>query len=482
LIVEGGERTFEGSCGMAPGTMILCRDLFYNVPARYKFLRSDASEAGAIAGIAGKIALTRPDVSFRLERNDDGRELLYTPGDNQLLSAIYAVFGQETASAMQALSGDDPPVKITGFMTGPSAGRHNRSRQVFIVNDRVIQSPVLRSAVDEACKTWFMKGRYPQLVLKLVIPPNLVDVNVHPQKTEIRFWEDRAVFRAVFHTVRAALEEQAKIVQSSPVQETEKRASQDARSRQVEMRPAGSLWPDQPSGESHASGQAGTGLTIEDGPARADKTAVKERDEDIASLLDARLIGTLLDTYILLDDGQSLILIDQHAAHERILYEELLKKRAEKGGLRAASQLLMTPLRVEVNEQERVLLEEEPEHFKLLGFDFEPFGEHTIALRAVPVARPDGRSTMDSLAAFRAALDAMTSARQTGSIPDDDEILHQIACKAAVKAHDRLSEEEIRILIQALTALANPYHCPHGRPAVLRFSRQDLEKRFGRIV
>lgn len=477
LVVEGGERTFEGPCGMSPGTILVCRDLFYNTPARYKFLRSDASEAGAVAGMAGKIALARPDLSFRLERGEDGRELLYTPGDNQLLSAIYAVFGNQAAQGMIPVSSADPPVRISGYITGPAAARHNRARQVFMVNGRVIHSPVLRSAVDEACKTWFMKGRYPQLVLHLEIPANLVDVNVHPQKTEVRFWEDRAVFRAVYHAARAALEQEGQMVR--PLQAD--RQEPEPVSRQLDMgqpvsyvRTAAVLPEEGVLKETaDASPRAREDLAP---PTKQSEDPVAK--EEIRALLDARLIGTFLNTYILLEDGHSLILIDQHAAHERILYEELLSKHQEEGGLHAAGQILLTPLRVEVSQEELALLEEEAAHFARLGFDYQPFGGNTLALRAVP----SGRAGVDPLAAFRAALDGLATARRTGLELDDTEMLHQIACKAAVKANDRLSEDEIRILIQGLPALINPFHCPHGRPLAIRFSHKDIEKFFGRIV
>ncbi|NLB28103.1 MAG: DNA mismatch repair endonuclease MutL [Clostridiaceae bacterium] len=483
ILVEGGERTFEGPCGMAPGTAIQCRDLFYNTPARYKFLRSDASEAGAVAGITGKMALTRPDVSFRLERGDDGKELLYTPGDNQLLSAIYAVFGNEAAREMRPLSSQEAPVKITGFMTGPTAARHNRSRQVFIVNGRVIQSPILRSAVDEACKTWFMKGRYPQLVISLVIPGNLVDVNVHPQKTELRFWEERSVFRAVFHAVRAALEEEAHIVRPSPAEKQLQEEETLPPARQLDLGNLVSYRKTGPAFQEEEHPQAGgeAGLPVRDDTAPAKRKEDPAVKEEMASLLEARLIGTFLNTYILLDDSQSLVLIDQHAAHERILYEELLTQRNEEGDLRAAGQILMTPLRMELSAEELSLLEEEAEYFNVLGFDYQAFGGNTIALRAVPSGKA-GRSAVNPSAAFRAALDALAAARRTGREPDDAETLHQIACKAAVKANDRLSEDEIRLLIKGLVTLSNPFHCPHGRPVALRFSREDIEKLFGRIV
>ncbi len=199
VVVEGGEMSFQGPHPMTQGTTVTVRDLFFNTPARYKFLKSDSSEAGAIADIVGKLALSRPDVSFRLERLDDEREMLYTPGNNDLLSAIYVVFGKDTAEKMIPVTVDEGPVRLTGFMTRADAARHNRARQLFLVNGRVIQSSVLRTAVEEASRGFFMKGKFTQLVFNIEIAPNLIDVNVHPQKTEVRFWDDRAVFRAIYH-------------------------------------------------------------------------------------------------------------------------------------------------------------------------------------------------------------------------------------------------------------------------------------------
>ncbi|NLB50624.1 MAG: DNA mismatch repair endonuclease MutL [Clostridiaceae bacterium] len=490
LTVEGGEKTFEGPCSAAPGTTVTCRDLFFNTPARYKFLRTDAAETGAIVAITGKIALTRPDVSFRLERENDGRELLYTPGDNELLSAIYAVFGHEAAGEMKPVAGDDPAVKVEGFMTGPSASRHNRGRQVFMVNGRVIQSGILRSAVDEACKTWFMKGRFPQLVLKLTIAPNLVDINVHPQKTEVRFWEDRTVFRSVFHAIRATLEREGAIA-SVTGQALDEQAADPESSPPVQLgvdqlardrseHPVARLKQDVEDYSAQVRQDAGIEFKEVPPPAEPPKKA-PARDESVSALLEARLIGTFLDTYILLDDGESLIMIDQHAAHERVLYERLLQ-RQEESGRRVPGQTLLTPLRIEVSQEELLVLEEEPDYFEALGFDFEPFGGRVIALRAVPSARTTDSSSIDPSAAFRAALDMLMLARQTGRTVDQSDILHQIACKAAVKANDRLSEDEIRILIKDLTLRSNPYHCPHGRPVALRMSRTQIEKMFGRTV
>ncbi len=525
VVVEGGELLSSGPCGISPGTVITCRDLFYNTPARYKFLKSDAAEAGAVADVTGKIALTRPDVSFRLDRDQERREVLYTPGNNDLLSAIYAVFGPDVAEAMVPVKGEVPPVHVSGFVTTPDAARHNRSRQIFIVNGRVIQSGALRAAADEASKTWFMRGRFPQLVLNITIPGNLVDINVHPQKLEMRFWDERIVFRAVYQALRAAFERGAHFIE---VELTGDRGAAESDDLSTRAHPK--------TIENLTDISDGTGVSlIRDDASNGDKsvtsrpgildketvlTPVSDREElprqtqfptldvahlaqieavdvrepsiseeadplqmgEVHSLLNARLIGVLFRTYILLDDGESLIFIDQHAAHERILYEELLRRRVENRNERSPGQMLLVPVRVHVSQKEMAFLTDEEEHFRSLGFEYEPFGGQSVVVRSVPAGSRFDDVGIDPAAALRAALDCLEDAHRTGNTVEDTEILHLVACKAAVKAHDRLSEDEIRQLLERLTTLTNPYHCPHGRPVAIKLSKPEIEKLFGRIV
>ncbi len=483
VVVEGGEMSFQGPHPMTQGTTVTVRDLFFNTPARYKFLKSDSSEAGAIADIVGKLALSRPDVSFRLERLDDDREMLYTPGNNDLLSAIYVVFGKDTAEKMIPVSVDDGPVRLTGFMTRADAARHNRARQLFLVNGRVIQSSVLRTAVEEASRGFFMKGKFTQLVFNIEIAPNLIDVNVHPQKTEVRFWDDRAVFRAIYHAVKGTLEDSAVIQDSSLEQlnKEEKEASYEP--QQVAFDTSRTIVRDQKTIKESESEREPLETIVQKG---AEKTLKMDEEKTPASdfhpLKHARFIGAFLNTYLLFEDGDSLVLIDQHAAHERVLYEELLLKRKEKDGVKVPSQTLMAPLHVDLTIKEMALLEDAADHFSLLGFEYEIFGERSVALRAVPMAPVNAQVTLDAKAAFQVVLDRHMTAGESGATVDDNEILHDIACKAAVKAHDRLSQEEAFILIDRLLALTNPYHCPHGRPVALRLTLTDIEKRFGRIV
>ncbi|NMA18673.1 MAG: DNA mismatch repair endonuclease MutL [Clostridiaceae bacterium] len=553
IVSEGGKITESGPCGMREGTTVICRDLFFNTPARYKFLKKDTAETGAVADVVGHAALARPDVSFRLEeRGPKSRELLHTPGNGDLLSAIHAVFGKDTADMMiPVMSPEGAPVRVEGYVTKPEGGRGNRSRQIFIVNGRVITSGTLRAATDEASKTWFMKGRFPQLVLNITLPGNLVDVNVHPQKLDVRFWDHRKVFQSVYRALRSAFEQRGGIVTPTPriplsslserqitytdmgtdtgnlkdhltktppykLTDRDKEDTSVSCGTQVESdkehleKSAFNARVDRDRDDKFIASVAThvgidgnhLGDHLNKAPIRADDIADKPmpltgennvqsarplKDTGtlrVETLQNARLIGTLFDTYILLEDlvHQEFLIIDQHAAHERVLYEQLMERRKSSLQDRPAGQLLLVPVRVDISEGERALLLEEQTWFSDLGFEYEPFGEHSVVIRCIPNSGKGPFAGLDATDAFRAAIDALDAAKQSGTLPDDTTVFHDMACKAAVKAHDRLSEDEIHLLLDQLLTLNNPYHCPHGRPVILRLSKKAIEKKFGRIV
>lgn len=495
LRVEGGRLISSESAGMQEGTVVSVRDLFFNTPARYKFLKSDRAESGAVVDMVGRLALARPDVSFRVRREEDKKDLLHTPGNNDLLSAIYAVFGRELAEAMEEVSHTLAPISVRGFMTMPENARHNRSRQLFIVNQRVIQSPTLRAAVDEAGKTWFMKGRFPALVLHLDLPPELVDVNVHPQKSEIRVWDEKILFRSVYHAVQEALsqgesikedhssvhhvpEQAAAAEMKLPPSETVDKAiihvEEDLKS-QISF--ADSVVPQKSKTEN--SYRIGAG-----------EEEAKKASSDISSaasklrashLTGARYIGNFLKTYLLFEMEESLFIIDQHAAHERIIYEKLLYNFNENKGEGRLSQNLLLAVRINVSSGEMAFFIEHEEEFSRLGFDSAPFGESSIVIRAVP-SSGDSKTELDPSAAFRAVLEHAMDQSDPEIAFRDTEVFHDMACKAAVKANDSLSRIEAETLLNSLLELENPYHCPHGRPIIIRMSREELEKKFGRIV
>lgn len=509
IVVEGGDQRVCEPIGTKEGTVITCEKLFYNTPARFKFLKKDATEGGYVVDTVGRMALARPDISFSVKREEDRGEVLRTPGNGELLSAIYAVFGKEMAEAAIPVAYDDTPIKISGYMTTPAYSRHNRVRQLFIVNGRVISSGTLRAAADEATKTWFMKGRFPALVLNITLPAELIDVNVHPQKTDIRFWNEQTMFRAVYHAMRQALQQNEGMAEplrgTVPPkktagldlwQVTPKKSDRSAPSQQSlfkQWKPMSSRTSSYPSTDSNTATvqDASTPMNAPPRPEQETEPRQTMRTEDVSEkkksglmsasfLAGARYIGVLLGTYLLFEMDDALVLIDQHAAHERILYEKLLARYNEQRATGRPGQPLLVPVRLEVTAGELAFYEEHQEAFERLGFRCERFGELTLLIRAVP-AGYDSDSLVPANA-LRTALETAMAGGEREDLFNETEILHDLACKAAIKANDAISEAEVTALMDALLELDNPYHCPHGRPVMLRLTRTQIEKMFGRIT
>ncbi len=499
--IEGGTVVSTEPAGMKEGTTVSVRDLFFNTPARFKFLKTDRAESAALVDMVGRLSLARPDVSFRVRRLEDKKDLLHTPGNNDLLSAIYAVFGRELAEAMEKVDYSLSPIKVQGYMTMPSNARHNRSRQLFVVNERAIVSPTLRAAVDEAGKTWFMKGRFPALVLHLDIPPELLDVNVHPQKSEIRVWDEKILFRAVYHALQNCLSQSEATEDTAPSnvtlgkEEAELNSSFDLSPKKKHSLPQAEAVTSQlsfadavpvrkPDERKPVANKGREELRTKEQTPTTSPSPAKFPDKKekfrAPSLTEARYIGSVLQTYLLFESEESLLLIDQHAAHERILYEKLLYQyeTSEQKGL---SQTLLLAVRVNLSAGEMAFFIENEEEFTRLGFDCDPFGESSVAIRAVP-SSGGAKNELDPAAAFRAVLEYAIEQSDPELAFRDTEIFHDMACKAAVKANDSLSRPEAEALLESLLSLDNPYHCPHGRPIIIRQSREQLEKMFGRIV
>ncbi len=519
---EGGKIIAANPCACPEGTVVTVNDLFYNTPARYKFLKKDSLEAGYIADTIGKLALTRPDVSFRLI-NEAGKSILYTPGNNDLLSAIYAVFDRKTAEGMIPFENNRPPVLLSGYISTPENARGNRARQVFIVNGRNINSRILSIAIDESIRGWFVKSRFPALVMQINIPQELVDINVHPQKSELRFWQEKEVFSAVYHTIQNALASASGI---PSVLESSKDQMQSVLSASVGSERKSSTSTDidaivdsadekeqqrheKLSDKSFSSTKTQSILfndnevknkqisysdilpdpldenitmpltqteTQPDLPEQVSSGQISLEHLDITGIQNARIIGVYANTYILLEMKGELVIIDQHAAHERILFEELLSKEPNQER-KMPSQLLLKPLKMKITQLEFAAVTEYREQIVQLGFDFEDFGVDSIVIRAVP----EVRSELNPELAFSAVIEACVNENIKFANGRQD-LLHDIACKAAVKAHDRLDHLEIKRLLTDLQNLDNPYHCPHGRPVLIRFSRHDLDKMFKRIM
>ncbi len=489
--ISAGELQDSGRIGCPAGTTVSVENLFYNVPARFKFLRKDATEAGQVADVIERLALARPEISFRLLNNQ--QEVLHTPGNNDLTSTIYAIYGKQIALACLPVDQAMAPLKISGLVGRPDIARNNRNQQSFFVNGRLVRSRAMSAALDEAYQTMLMKGKYAFSVLFLDIPPQLVDVNVHPQKMEVRFWNDQEVFRAVYHAVKTVLTENAGVI----TLESENQAA-------TGQNPIRILTSEKITDESQSSPNC---QHFENAASKENQVPVYEmpikqpdqslpffdladRQESYASvnapllkindLSRSRLIGQLFQTYILLELDQELLLIDQHAAHEKIVFEFLNKQHqaAIANNRRISIKSLLIPMVLEVSRREMLLLQQEQDNFLKLGFEYDFFGPTSIALRSIPDTNT--REMMPE-PAFRLTLDTLLSEPLVNEEKISD-LFYNMACKAAVKAHDRLMPAEIDQLLNDLKQLENPYQCPHGRPVIIRLTQHELEKRFKRII
>ena len=482
--IEGGKLVDHVLTGCPEGTTLSVESLFFNTPARYKFLKKDATEGGYIGDIIEKLALSRPDVAFRYVSN--GQEIVRTPGNNDLMSAIYAIFGKQAASQCTPVEFRHESLLVTGYAGKPEFARNNRGRQILHVNGRTVQSRVFAAAIDEAYRNRLMKGKHPFILLRLEMPPNLLDVNVHPQKLEVRFWNESEVYLAFYRALKNAIEQ----VKEIPEDVSDEPAESE-RTIKIPVLPTPFRLEDLSSDPSPVVPVTVEEITVQESvPAYVDKTSPQALDDlpvavvaetpagyDVqkAFLAEARIVGSVFGTYILLEHHDDMILLDQHAAHERILFERLFE-RASDGEIFA--QDLLVPIVMEITSREAQVLEEERQLLESLGFQYDAFGTKSVAIRTVPGHAGD----IIPADAFRAALDDLMEDRLASSDNAKATLFASIACKASVKAGDRLGDIEIRALLERLAGLVNPFQCPHGRPVLFRITRKELEKRFRRIV
>lgn len=426
-VVEKGKR------GCPQGTSVTVRRLFHNVPARLKFLKSPATENSHISNLVSQYSLAFPEVRFSLTL--DGRPILHTSGNGELRDVLVKVYGMETAEAMMPVAGP----QIWGLASPPSVTRSTRSYLSFFVNRRWVNSRLLSRAVEDAYRGLLMVGKHPIAVLNISLPHQDVDVNVHPTKTEVRFRYEQALFSAVQRAVRAAL------VQEMPVP--------------VMSRPPSPLTPSLPQEHPVASQERlFQGLD-----------AAKPTSKSALPIL--RVLGQLSAAYIIAEGPDGLYLIDQHAAHERILFE---KVRAQRVRREVEVQGMLEPLSIEVTPRQEEVVKAGEELLTSYGFAIEPFGQRTYLVRTVP-ALIKGDKVVEAVAEV---LDSIGSEGDRARW--EDKIAQSLACHGAVKAGQVLSPEEMRQLVRQLESTESPQTCPHGRPTMIRFSSSQLEKEFGR--
>ena len=484
LLINAGELVDMSPTGCPEGTTIIVRDLFFNTPARQKFLKSDRAESSAVASTVLRGALSRPDISVRFIR--DGKTEYHTPGDSRLDSAIYSLLGREFAAGNLKADSSDEAVTVEGFVSAPASARGNRSYQFFFVNNRPIRSITLQAALEQAYTNMLLPGRFPSCVLFIKTKPGDVDVNVHPAKTEVKFVSDKQVFDGVYYAALGALERNTAaqvdtvIRSSAPSAANSEFGIRNSELENAVYAPASSGgFKTMNVGEykNKYDSVGKIGLRHNDNSHKA-PTHVSQMPHNSEfripnsefTDLSFRLIGEALNTYIIAEYQDSVWFIDKHAAHERIHFDALKSDLSE-----PMSQALLTPVVCHHDQEDLFILLENAEFLEKLGFTVERFGDNTLAVRRIP-ADIDIGHTESLLSEICASL----KLSGTAQLSCRDNIFRVIACKAAIKAGLSTSRRELEVLAARVFS-GEVSHCPHGRPIAFEVTRTAIEKWHKRV-
>lgn len=518
--IEGGEETLLDDAGCPKGTTLIVRDLFYNTPARMKFLKKDVSEGNAVAAVVDRIALSHPEVSIRFIR--DSKDALFTSGDGKLENAIYKTLGKDFASTLIPCDYELEGVRVSGFISKPFNARPNRMMQYFFLNDRFIKTRTGMVALEEAYKNSIMVGKFPACVLNIYIAPGAVDVNVHPSKTEVRFANEKLIFNAVYYCAKSALQQGDTRVQANFKQKIGRQfMPKPNEGRQIkiyeqqleqvkkESLPKEDFWGKTTSEEfvKLSEPKKTEKITFNDSsefslkkdeepdlipvfkPVEEAKPPVIETVEEAVPEAKAeqpaseveevkpepepyRVIGEAFKTYILVEQGKKLLIIDKHAAHERMLFEKL---RANNGEIE--TQMLLAPVTVTLSKEEYSAVLDNLELLDKAGYRVEDFGGGMVIVSECPTAVADA-----DLAEVVMELAGYLVNNRRELIPEKlDWIYHSTACRAAIKAGDKTSEYELEKFVEKLLNDPDIRYCPHGRPVLIEMSKYEIEKNFGRV-
>ncbi len=553
VIVEGGNILSKEECGAPIGTTITIRELFYNTPVRYKFLKKDFTEGGYIETAVERIALIHPEVGFKLINNK--KEVLHTSGNGNMTDVVYNVFGKDIASNLVDVNFQYENIRVTGVVGKPEIARSNRSNQMFYVNGRFIKDKTLSAAAEEAYRTMIPHGKFGFCILNINIPPEQVDVNVHPAKLEVRFSEEGKVFKAIHYAIKNTLlgvdlvredddnnyvpdvknitsedsskntdtfgskvvpisenvapkrtlfdifkgkqeknntvkEEELKdneyIIEVTQKEEKEKKSFMNNLTTNSESKITRPIEIKNPEEIENLHKLETNTETNEDANVEskdANNTITEESQvntffekdfSDKAPIPEYKILGVAFDTYILLQMDEDIYILDQHAAHERVLYEKIKENFYRSGGKEV--QMLLLPDILEVSKRDMHMIKDHIDLFEQAGFALEEFGENTIKINGVPVICYE----MDTKALFMDILDGIDITTRTNKQDIEEKFIATVACKAAVKANMKLDEREIRGLLDQMLLLDNPFTCPHGRPTAIRITKYEIEKKFGR--
>lgn len=529
IVVEGGKIIEREECGAPNGTSITIRELFFNTPVRYKFLKKDFTEGGYIEDAVSRISLIHPEISFRMTNNK--KEIIRTSGNGDMQSVVYSIYGKDIAQNLVDANLEYEGIKVTGVVGKPEIARSNRSNQLFYINGRFIKDKILSAATEEAYRTLIPHGKFGFCIINVEMNPELVDVNVHPAKLEVRFSEEGKVFKAVNAAIKNALLKQD-ITKDSSVTDDEATNHETVEENVIEKKKNGlfdifrskSNVVDFPKKEESIK-QAETlnetneeyiaddpkSMVIEVTERPQDKRTFSNVEDDLietsedteeietevseemierkpqknlfeniaiveekADVPEYKILGVAFKTYILLELEDDVYILDQHAAHERVLYEKVKQNFYKDGG--KDIQMLLLPDILELSKKDMRTVRDNMELFEQSGFMLEEFGDNTIKVTGVPIICFD----MDTKDLFMDIIDGIDFTNRTTKQDVEEKFIATVACKAAVKANMSLEESEIRALLDQLLVLDNPFTCPHGRPTAIRITKTEIEKKFGR--
>ncbi|MEE1245228.1 MAG: DNA mismatch repair endonuclease MutL [Acutalibacteraceae bacterium] len=487
-LIEGSEEKDYSDAGCPDGTTIIIRDLFYNTPARMKFLKKDVSEANSCAAVIDRIALSHPEISFKFIR--DGKQTLSTMGDGKIKSAVYSVLGREFSSSLIETENEQNGIKVTGLICKPIACKPTRNNQFTFLNGRLVRSGTVVAATEQAYKNSAMVGKFPSFVLYINVPFDTVDVNVHPAKTEVRFSDEKLIFESVYVAVKNALSKgdtrpEVKITKLA-FNPFVRMSTEEFKQSAIEIeKPKPKI--NTPKTETPKS-QTNLVFKSEQKPEFLNnfsytviekpkpQTVTPKTNVDIEKTIteeetpEITVIGEVFKTYIIAQMGDSIFMIDKHAAHERIIFNKLKKER------KTEVQALLTPVTVILPKEEYNAVIQNTDLLLESGFETEDFGNNSVVVRAVP-ATLIGENVSNLLSE---AAESLITAK-TVRTEREENLFHTVACKAAIKAGYNTTAEEMLSLAEKVLLSDDIMYCPHGRPVAYEIKRRELERQFGRI-
>ncbi len=506
FVIEGGREEECESVGAPSGTTFIVRDIFFNTQPRLKFLRSASTEGNLIADMCEHIALSMPHISFQFIR--DGVTRFSTSGHGDLKEVIYRIYGKETASNLRAIDVNDDSLsmRLSGYLGLPILNRANRASEIFFINHRYVRSPLISRAVEEGYVEYLMQHKFPFCILNLEFDPAVVDVNVHPTKQEVRISNEKAVSDAIVGAVSECLASREMMDDVTPGASTEpgvilgsdankaKDKEKDSKYRLPESFEQVRIHEEAGKVSFTVEPPVAAGSMISPDEASPVSDKLKDEYEFIGMKYEQqsfaederilspdtrrkfRIIGQVFKTYWLIEYDDTLMLMDQHAAHEKVNFERFMARMAAKKEI--PSQMIAPPVIMPLNNSEMSILEDNIGHFNEMGFNIDVFGDHEIAIRAVPMDLYDNRPAELVSEVISDLMDMKRS-----ETPDSIRTrIATMACKASVKGNNTMSLEEVETLLDEMLTLDNPYNCPHGRPTLITMTKTELDKRFHRIV